>query len=126
MMSQQGDENSPRRDPYIDRIAVKSDGRVHFVRVDEIDFVESAANYVRLHVGTTSHLIRETLRDLGSRLDPSRFPRIHRCTIVNLDRVKEIQPWFSGDAVVILKDGKRLRLSRVFRSGFESATGTRL
>ena len=88
--------------------------------------MESAANYVRLHVGTTSHLIRETLRDLGSRLDPSRFPRIHRCTIVNLDRVKEIQPWFSGDAVVILKDGKRLRLSRVFRSGFESATGTRL
>jgi two-component system LytT family response regulator len=111
---------------YLERIAVKTDGRVFFVRVEEIDFMESAANYVKLHAGSDTHLIRERLGDLAARLDPSRFTRIHRSTIVNLDKIKEIQPWFSGDALVILRGGQKLRLSRMFRSSLELGTRTRL
>lgn len=111
---------------YLDRIAVKVDGRVFFVRVEDVDFIESAANYVKLHVGADVHLIRERLGDLAARLDPSRFARIHRSTIVNLDKIKEIQPWFSGDALVILRGGQKLRLSRMFRSSLELGTRSRL
>jgi len=114
------------RPAYLERIAVKVDGRVFFVRVDEVDYMESAANYVRLHVGAEVHLIRERLGDLAARLDPSRFARIHRSTVVNVDRIKEIQPWFSGDALVILRGGQKLRLSRMFRAGLELGTRTRL
>ena len=120
------DGSAGSRNGYLERIAVKLDGRVFFVRVDEVDFMESAANYVKLHVGGEVHLIRERLGDLASRLDPSRFARIHRSTIVNLDKIKEIQPWFSGDALVILRGGQKLRLSRMFRSSLELGTRTRL
>jgi two-component system, LytTR family, response regulator len=114
------------RGPYLERIAVKKDGRVYFVRVDDIDFVESAANYVKIHALNETHLIREKLGDLAARLDPRRFARIHRTSIVNLDRIKEIQPWFSGDGLVILRGGQRLRLSRMFRSSLELGTRSRL
>lgn len=126
MIAADGTAGTPTKPEYIDRVAVKNDGRVFFLRTDEIDYVESAANYARLHVGTQSHLIRETLTNLSARLDPSRFSRIHRTTIVNLDRVKEVQPWFSGDAIIILKTGQKLRLSRVFRSNFEMGTRSQL
>lgn len=114
------------RPSYLERLAVKLDGRVFFVRVDEVDYMESAANYVKVHVGSDVHLIRERLGDLAARLDPSRFARIHRSTIVNLDQIKEIQPWFSGDALVILRGGQKLRLSRMFRASLELGTRTRL
>ena len=103
---------------WIERIMVKADDRTHFVRVAEIDRIESAGNYARLHVGRTAHLIRETLCALEARLDPSRFGRIHRRVIVNLARVREIQPWFGGDQIVILADGLKLRLSRSYRDAF--------
>jgi two-component system LytT family response regulator len=114
------------RTAFLERLAVKADGRVFFVRVDDIDFIESAANYVKVRVGSDAHLIRERLGELAARLDPTRFARIHRSTIVNLDRIKEIQPWFSGDALVILKTGQKLRLSRMFRSSLELGTRSRL
>ena len=114
------------RGSSLERIAVKVDGRVFFVRVEDVEFMESAANYVKLHVGGEVHLIRERLGDLASRLDPTRFARIHRSTIVNLDKIKEIQPWFSGDALVILRGGQKLRLSRMFRSSLELGTRSRL
>jgi two-component system LytT family response regulator len=117
---------APARPTYLERIAVKSDGRVFFVRVEEVDYIESAANYVKIRVGTESHLIRERLGDLAARLDPAHFARIHRSTIVNLDKIKEIQPWFSGDALVILRGGQKLRLSRMFRSSLELGTRNRL
>src|SRR5262249_45818479 len=120
------DGPAPARANYLERVAVKTDGRVFFVRVEEIDFMESAANYVKLHVGGDVHLIRERLGDLAARLDPARFARIHRSTIVNLDKIKEIQPWFSGDALVILRTGQKLRLSRMFRSALELGTRSRL
>lgn len=124
-VAQLPDAHSPRG-AYLERIAVKVDGRVFFVRVDDVEFIESAANYVKLHVAGEAHLIRERLGDLAARLDPSRFARIHRSTIVNLDKIKEIQPWFSGDALVILRGGQKLRLSRMFRSSLELGTRTRL
>ena len=98
-----------------ERVAIKSAGRIMFLRTDEIDWLEAADNYVRVHVGGESHLLRETLGALEARLDPARFMRIHRSTVVNIDRVKELQPWFHGDYIVILQDGSRLNLSRTYR-----------
>jgi two-component system LytT family response regulator len=100
---------------HLERIAVRGDGRIFFIRPGDVDWCESAGNYVKLHVGRAVHVIRETLQNLEGRLDPSAFIRIHRRLIVNLDRIHELQPWFGGDQIVILKDGARLRLSRTFR-----------
>jgi two-component system, LytTR family, response regulator len=99
----------------MDRITVKSDGRVMFVKAADVDFIESAANYVKVHVGPQSYSVREKISALADRLDRKQFARIHRTTIVNVDRIREVQPWFSGDAIVILRDGKKLRLSRMYR-----------
>ena len=104
-----------RQQHYAERLMVKSAGRVVFLRVDEVDWMEAAGSYVRLHVGRDAHLLHEGIAALASRLDPRRFARIHRSTIVNLDRVKELQPWFHGDAVAILRDGTRLQVSRTYR-----------
>jgi two-component system LytT family response regulator len=99
----------------LERISVKSDGRVMFVKTADVDFIESAANYVKLHVGAQSYSVREKIGALADRLDRKQFARIHRTTIVNIERIREVQPWFSGDAIVILRDGKKLRLSRMYR-----------
>jgi len=86
-------------------------------------YVESAGNYVRIHVRSEEHRLRIRLSDMEQQLDPSRFARIHRTIIVNVGAVAEIQPWFSGDAIVILKDGVKLRLSRHYRGAIESTFG---
>ena len=98
-----------------DRIVVKSGGRLFFLRTDEIDWIEAAGNYVRLHVGNDAHLLRETMNAIEARLDPARFFRIHRSRMVNMERVKELHPWFNGDYAVTLKDGTRLTLSSTYR-----------
>jgi two-component system LytT family response regulator len=105
---------------WLERVLIREEGRVTAVPVEEIDYLEAARNHVRIHVGKTSHLLREPLTALEARLDPARFGRIHRSTIVNLDRVAEIEPWFSGDCNVVLRGGTRLRLSRSHRQAFES------
>src|SRR5213595_2819335 len=102
--------------PVTERLWVESDGRSFFVRTADVDWIEAAKNYVRLHVGATTHVLRSTLSALEERLDPERFRRISRSTLVNLDRVREVQPWFHGDAVVILESGTRLGLSRRYRT----------
>jgi two-component system LytT family response regulator len=99
----------------VERLVVKSGGRVFFLRTEEIDWIEAAGNYVRLHLGPESHLFRETMNRMESRLDTRRFSRIHRSRIVNTERIKELQPWFNGDYVVVLRDGTRLTLSRGYR-----------
>ncbi len=99
----------------LDRLVVKSGGRVFFLRTDEIDWIEAAGNYVRLHLGEESHLFRETMNGMESRLDTRHFVRIHRSRIVNTERIKELQPWFNGEYVVILRNGTRLTLSRGYR-----------
>jgi two-component system LytT family response regulator len=105
-----------RRDqPRTDRLVVKSGGRLFFLRTDEIDWVEAAGNYVRLHVGSTSYLLRETMNAIEGRLDPEKFFRIHRCRIVNMERIQELQPWLNGEYAVLLRTGTRLTLSRGYR-----------
>ena len=105
-----------RRDqPKTDRLVVKSGGRLFFLRTDEIDWIEASGNYVRLHVGTTSHLLRETMNAIEGRLDPEKFFRIHRSRIVNMERIQEMQPWLNGEYAVVLRTGTRLTLSRGYR-----------
>ena len=106
-----------------DRLVVKSGGRVYFLKIEEIDWIEAAGNYVRLHTSRDSHLVRDTMNNVESRLDTSRFLRIHRSTIVNLERIKELQPWFHGDYVVLLRDGTRLTLSRSYRDRLHEILG---
>ncbi len=108
---------------YVDRLALKTGGRVSFLKADEIDWIEGEGNYARLHVAKQSHLIRETMNQLEGRLDPTRFLRIHRSTIVNTERIKEIQPLFNGAYGVLLKDGTRLTLSRGYRERLKVLTG---
>jgi two-component system, LytTR family, response regulator len=104
-----------------DRIAVKTGGHVVFVKTQNIDWIEAADNYVCLHCGAETHALRETMNSLEGRLDNSRFLRIHRSTIVNVDRIKELQPWFRGDYLVLLHDGTQLTLSRNYRERLKTA-----
>ncbi len=108
------------RQKRLTRLIIRSAGRIFFVRVEEIDWLEAADNYVRIHVNRESHLIRDTLQSLEGRLDPSKFLRIHRSTVVNFDRIKELQPLFHGDYVVRLQDGTELTLTRNYK---EKLTG---
>jgi two-component system LytT family response regulator len=98
----------------VQRFMVRRNDRTVVVRTDEVDWFEGDGNYVRLHVRGESFRLRVTIRSLSEQLDPSQFARIHRSTIVNVGRIKEIQPWFGGDYVAILHDGQRLRVSRTF------------
>ena len=113
-----------RRDqPKTDRLVVKSGGRLFFLRTDEIDWVEAAGNYVRLHVGPASHLLRETMNAIEGRLDPEKFFRIHRSRIVNMERIQEMQPWLNGEYAVLLRTGTRLTLSRGYREKLQDRLG---
>jgi two-component system LytT family response regulator len=107
-------------DPKLMRVAVKTAGRIQFVRLDQVDWIEAAANYVRLHIGHGSHLFRGSMVALEQRLDPSRFVRIHRSTIVNVDRITEMHPSFAREHIVVLQDGTRLRLSPNYRDRLEA------
>jgi two-component system LytT family response regulator len=106
----------PARPGRSERLVVRSGGRIVFLPVAEIDWIEAADNYVRLHAGKQVHVMRETLQRLESTLDPERFVRIHRSTMVNLERVRELQPWFHGEYVLILTDGTRLTTGRAHRA----------
>jgi two-component system LytT family response regulator len=99
---------------FVSRITVKRDGRIYFVPTAEIEYVEAAANYVKLHARGAVHPLRSTIRALAAQLDPQRFTRIHKSTIVNVERIREVQPWFGGDYVAILLDGTQLRVSRTY------------
>lgn len=115
-----GEPIAPHPSRYVDRIMVKTDGRVLFVKVNDVDWFEAAGNYIRLHVQRQTFMIRETMNALESSLNPSQFARIHRATIVNLDRIRELQPWFAGDYVVLLHDGSQLKLTRTYRDQLQA------
>ena len=100
---------------YLDRIMIHSRGRMFFAKTVDIDWIEAADNYVRLHVGGQAHLVRERIATLEERLDPAMFVRIHRSTIINLDSVRELKPWSSGELIVVLRDGAHVKLSRTYR-----------
>lgn len=112
-----GKETSAEGSGYASRILVKDRDRYRFVETDRVDWFQAAGNYVRLHVGDETHLVRATLSGMLERLDPSQFVRIHRSTIVNVDRIREVQPWVGGDYIAILNDGENLRISRNYRDG---------
>lgn len=108
-------EDLESRKQRVRRLVIKSAGRIFFLRVEEIDWVDAADNYVRIHAGREGYLVREALQSLEERLDPRQFLRIHRSTIVNLDRIRELKPTFHGDYAVFLRDGTELTLSRNYR-----------
>jgi two-component system, LytTR family, response regulator len=110
-------QRSPEPQPrYLQRILVEKNRRESFLRVDQIDWVEADRNYVCLHSGGEIYTIRGTIDGLSKLLDPSQFARVSRSAIVNLDRIKEMQPWFHGERRVVLKDGSELTWTRRFRS----------
>jgi two-component system LytT family response regulator len=112
-----------RRNARPNRLMIKSGGRIHFVRMADIDWCEAQGNYVRVHVGTQDHLVRDTMSHLESELDPQQFVRIHRSTIVNVDRIQEMQSSFNGEYVVLLRTGTRLTLSRGYREILQARLG---
>jgi two-component system LytT family response regulator len=105
--------------PWSDRLLVRHGDRHILVRTSALQWIEAEDNYVRLHVEGNSFLLRQTMATILARLDPRQFRRIHRSAIVNLDCIKELQPWTSGDHLVIMRDGTKLTLSRTFRDQFE-------
>ncbi|HET9697556.1 MAG TPA: LytTR family DNA-binding domain-containing protein [Terriglobales bacterium] len=105
----------PQPMPASDRLVIKSGGRVVFLKSEEIDWVEAAANYVRIHTGSEEYLMRETMNAFEAKLDSRRFMRIHRSIIVNLEKIRELQPCNNGEYIVVLRTGKELSLSRSFR-----------
>jgi two-component system, LytTR family, response regulator len=116
------DESAPAP-RYLDRLVVKSGGKVTLLPVGEIEWIDAEGDYVRIHVGKTWHLLRETMKNLEDQLDAARFVRIHRSTIVNLEKVKELQPFFRGEYVVVLHNGTTLKLSRGYRDNLEARLG---
>jgi len=98
-----------------ERLPVKSEGRIIFLRLPDIDWVEAADNYVKLHVGKEAHMLRETMTSLESKLPAERFLRISRSAMVNIEQIKELHPMFHGEYVVILRNGARLTLTRGYR-----------
>jgi two-component system LytT family response regulator len=107
-------ERTANKEP-IDRVVIKSGGRIYFLKTEEIDWVEGAGDYLSLHSGDKTHLIRETMGDFHAKLDPRKFLRIHRSTIVNIERIKDFQPLFKGEYIITLTSGKRLKSSRGYR-----------
>jgi two-component system, LytTR family, response regulator len=108
---------------YLDRLVIKNNDRVFVLKTDEIDWIEAEGNYVRIHFGKQSSLLRETLTRLTAQLDPRKFPRIHRSRLVNIDRIQELQPWSHRDWRIILRNGAELRLSRNYRDQLHRLLG---
>jgi two-component system LytT family response regulator len=106
-----------------DRILLKSSGEIIFLKTSEIDWVEAEGDYVKFHVAGRSHLMRGTMAGLEAQLDPARFIRIHRSTIVNADRLRKLSPSFEGEYAVVLNDGTKLRLSRGYQDRIRALLG---
>jgi two-component system LytT family response regulator len=105
---------------FLERMVARTGGRILILRVTDVDWIEAAANYVRVHIGAKHYLVRETMTHLEDRLDPDKFLRIHRSIIVRKDRIKELEPLFQGDYSIILVDGTRLTSSRGYRERIQS------
>ena len=108
---------------YERRLPVKVNRRIELVSLDKVLWIESEGNYVRLHLADRSHLVRETMNGIAARLDPSRFFRIHRSAIVNVAFIKDLRPWFTGEYIVRLHNGKELTLTRTHRDSLHRLMG---
>ena len=119
-----GTANEPASiESYLQRLSVRHGEHIRVLAVDDIDWIRADGNYLHIHIGSVHYLHRDTLRHLMAQLDPTRFLRIHRGTLVNLARIREVHPMFKGGAEVVLHDGTRLELSRRFRAGARSVLG---
>lgn len=108
---------------YLERLVIKTNGRIFFLKTEEIDWISAEGNYVNLHVKKDSYLLRETISNLEAQLDPQHFARIHRSQIVNLDRIRELRHWSHGEYQVILHSGEELMLSRSYREKLHNLLG---
>jgi|HubBroStandDraft_6_1064221.scaffolds.fasta_scaffold50541_2 two-component system LytT family response regulator len=108
---------------YLDRLPVRINDRVILLRTDEVDWIEAEGKYIKLHTEKAHHLLRESISTMETRLDPRKFLRIHRSFIVNIDRIRELEPWFHGEYRVVLTDGTRLMLSRGFKKKLADVLG---
>lgn len=111
------------RPQYVERLIIKAEGRVFFLKVEEVEWIEAQGNYVSLHAGKRKYLFREAISNLETQLDPRKFQRIQRSTIVNIDCIRELQPWFRGDYRVVLHDGTELKLSHRYRDNLDKYLG---
>ncbi len=118
------DDSSGSTSQKPDRIPIRRDGAIQFVAPAEIDWIEAAGDSVRIHVGKTTHLVRKSMGEMLAMLDGRSFLRIHRSTIVSIDRVRELQPYFHGEYVVVLRDGAKLKLSRGYRDSLARLLGS--
>jgi len=105
------------------RLPVKNGGRIEFVVLDDVEWVESEGNYVRLHLPGRSRLVRETMAGMEAMLDPARFMRIHRSTIVNIDHIKDLRPWFTGEYIVRMESDREFTLTRRYRDNLRRLIG---
>jgi two-component system, LytTR family, response regulator len=115
-----GKSPSPSQPQCLSRLLIKSAGRVFFLKTEEIDYVRAEDYYVKLHVGRKGHLLRETMNAMEAKLDPAKFLRIHRSTIVNIERIRELQQHFNGEYIVVLHDGTQMKLSRSRREQLQT------
>lgn len=109
-------KNVREKPPYLERLIFKTGGRIIFLKAAEIDWIQADDKYAHLHIGNKSHLVRQTLGALEAQLDPRKFIRIHRSAIVNVDRIRELQPMFTGEHTVVLENGTKLNLSRSYKN----------
>jgi two-component system LytT family response regulator len=109
-------ENVREKPMYLERLIVKTGGRIIFLKTSEVDWIQADDKYAHLHAGNKSHLVRQTLGTLEAQLDPHKFIRIHRSAIVNIERIKELQPMFTGEHTVVLENGTKLTLSRSYKN----------
>ena len=111
---------------FLERLVVKTGGRIIFLKTSEIDWIQADDQYAHLHTGNKSHLVRQTLGALEAQLDPRKFIRIHRSAIVNVERIKELQPMFTGEHTVVLENGTKLTLSRSYKNKLFEILGSPL
>ncbi|MEP6922111.1 MAG: LytTR family DNA-binding domain-containing protein [bacterium] len=108
---------------YLERLVIKAGGRIYFLETHEIDWIEAEGNYVSVHSNKKAHLLRETISSLEAQLDPKKFVRIHRSSIVRIASIRELQPWFHGEYRINLENGTQLTLSRNYREKLQEALG---
>jgi two-component system LytT family response regulator len=120
----ESDEDPQRPDSgFLERLTIKEAGRVLFVPTSDIDYIEASGNYMAVLTGTKTHLVYETMAQMEAQLDPARFLRIHRSHIVNIGRIRELQPYFNGEYIVLLGNGTKLKISRSYRESARAALG---
>ena len=109
-------ENVKQKPRFLGRLAVKAGGRILFLKAEEIDWIQADDKYVHIHTGNKSYLVRQALSAMETQLDPQRFVRVHRSAIVNIERIKELQPMFTGEYTITMENGTRLALSRSYKN----------